>query len=126
MQTYFRNTGQNYEPRVKTRLYNPVDGESREIELVVDTGFQGGVLIPFKTYIDLHLNLLEEPKITGKTAIGVVFELRKARVIIELNNMKILCNAYTTLGVTKPLLGREVLEKTGLLYKPPEKLKLFI
>jgi len=51
-------------------------------------------------------------------------KLRVAKAIIELSEKEIECRAYTTLGVRKPLLGREVLKQTGLLYNPPKELKL--
>lgn len=93
-------------------------------DLIIDTGFQGGVLIPLKTYVNLDLNLLEEPKVIARTAAGTVLELRKASIIVELNDLRIMCSAYTALGVIKPLLGREALKEFGLLYKPPDKLRL--
>jgi len=124
MEGYFRNDNLNYEPVIRARLRNPLNGKSLVIELVIDTGFQGGVLIPLKTYVDLNLNLLEEPKVIAKTAVGAVIELRRAKVVIELSNSRITCTAYTSLAVRKPLLGREVLKGLGLLYKPPNELKL--
>jgi len=44
--------------------------------------------------------------------------------LIEINNLKIICTAYTALGVKRSLLGREVLKKLKLTYDPPEKLEL--
>ncbi len=109
-------------PLIKTVLCNPIRDKCRSVELVIDTGFQGGVLIPLHIYMDLGLNLFEEPKVTGRTALGNKIELRTSRVIVDLNGLSILCTAYTGLGVRKPLLGREILKEIGLLYKPPEKL----
>lgn len=111
---------------VKASLHNPIGEKSIEAELIIDTGFQGGVLLPLRTYISLGLNLFEEPKITAQRAIGNVVEFRVSRVLIEVTDLKLMCTAYTMLRVKKPLLGREVLKKTGLLYKPPKKLKLRI
>ncbi len=128
MTTYFENDERNYTPMIKATLYNPVSGVSREVKLVIDTGFQGGVLIPLRTYVDLGLNLLEEPKVTARTAVGSSVELRVSRVIIEIDslNLKLMCSAYTALGVRRSLLGREVLKKVGLLYKPPDTLRVGI
>ncbi len=124
MKTYFENGELNYLPIAEVTLQSPSSGKTLNIKLVIDTGFQGGVLIPLRTYLDLGLHLHEEPKVIAKTAVGGEVELRVSRVIIKVNNKGILCRAYTTLGVKKALLGREILEKLGLLYKPPNTLKL--
>jgi len=124
MITYFRNDELNYVPIIKATLKNPLGFKSVEMEFIVDTGFQGGVLIPFRTYIDLGLNLFEEPKAIAHTATGNRIELRTSKVLIEIGRLSILCTAYTALGVRRSLIGREVLRNTGLLYKPPNELRL--
>jgi len=126
MSTFFKNDELNYAPIVKAVLRNPFNHNSIEMELIADTGFQGGVLIPLQAYIDLGLNLFEEPKALARTATGSKVELRVSRVLVEIGESGILCTAYTTLGVERSLIGREVLKKLGLLYKPPSKLKLGI
>jgi len=113
-------------PILETTIRNPVNDKAIKIELVIDTGFQGGVLIPLKAYIELELYLLEEPKVIARTALGHRMELRASKVIIEVNHTQVLCSAYTTLGVRRALLGREVLKRLGLLYKPPNVLKIGI
>ena len=124
MKTYFKDDELNYAPLIKARLRNPLSDKSLELDLMIDTGFQGGVLIPLHAYIALELNLLEEPKVIAKTAVGSGIELRASRVIVETGDSSVLCHAYTTLGVKRPLLGREVLKKIGLLYKPPSELRV--
>ena len=100
--------------------------KSVEIEMTIDTGFQGGILVPLKTYTDLELYLLEEPKITGIIATGSRIELRRAKAILRINDFTTLCTIYTALGVMKSLLGREVLKTLGVYYKPPEKILIGI
>ncbi len=124
MSTYFKNDETNYLPILKAILKNPLGDKSTAIELVIDTGFQGGVLIPLKTYVELGLHLLEEQKVVARTAAGNKVELRASKVLIEFHDLHILCSAYTTLGVKRSLIGREVLKKTGLLYKPPNELRI--
>lgn len=126
MRTYYENNTKNYTPIVKATLHDPLSEKSIETEMIIDTGFQGGVLLPLSTYVDLNLNIFEEPKVVSRTAVGNIIELRKSKVIVELNNTKIACTAYTTLGVMRSLLGREVLKELGLLYNPPKELKLGI
>jgi len=89
--------------------------------MTIDTGFQGGVLIPLKTYTDLELYFLEEPKIAGIIATESRIELRRAKAILKINDFTTLCTIYTALGVTKSLLGREVLKTFGVYSKPPKK-----
>ncbi|MEM1610387.1 MAG: clan AA aspartic protease [Sulfolobales archaeon] len=107
-------------------ISDPLEEKSVEVDMVIDTGFQGGVLIPLKTYLDLNLDLFEEMKATGETAIGGLVELRTSKVVIKLGKAKIKCSVYTTLGVKRSLMGREVLKELGLLYRPPKELKLGI
>ena len=45
-------------------------------------------------------------------------------MIVKVNNVNILCRAYTALNVRRSLLGREVLKELGILYKPPNILKV--
>lgn len=124
MRTYFEDSKLNYLPMVEVIIQTPSNGEALKFELTMDTGFQGGVLIPLHAYLNLGLNLHEEPKITGRTATGNVVEFRVSKVMVKLDNMSVSCHAYTTLGVWRPLLGREVLKKLGLLYKPPTTLRV--
>ncbi len=124
MKTYYIDEERNYEPIVEAYLYNPVGKGRIKEEFIIDTGFGGGVLIPLDKYLKLELNLFEEPKVIGRTAIGGSVELRTSRVFVEIGNTKILCSAYTTLGVRRSLLGREVLKKLGLIYNPPKILEI--
>jgi clan AA aspartic protease len=126
LKTYFEDNVKNYLPIIRTLISDPLEERSVETDMVIDTGFQGGVLIPLKTYIDLNLDLFEEMKATGETAIGGTVELRVSKVLIKLGKAKIRCSAYTTLGVKRSLIGREVLKELGLLYRPPKELKLGI
>ena len=124
MKAHFQNKDLNYAPLIEAVVYNPLKTRSASLKLVIDTGFQGGVLLPLQAYLNLQLNLMEEIEATAVTATGVEVKLRVAKAIIELSEKEIECRAYTTLGVRKPLLGREVLKQTGLLYNPPKELKL--
>ena len=49
-----------------------------------------------------------------------------ANAIMEFGGKEFTCKAYPALGVGRPLLGREVLKRAGLLYNPPSELKLLI
>ena len=124
MKAYLEDARLNYLPVVEAFIESPVNGRGLRVKLVVDTGFQGGVLIPLRTYLDLKLNLHEEPKAVGRAAVGGEVELRVSRVIVRVGNVSVRCRAYTALGVRKSLLGREALKELGMLYKPPRVLKV--
>ena len=124
MHAYLRDKGEVYAPIIRARLQDPLGERSIELEFLADTGFRGGVLIPLKTYVELGLSLFEEPGAMGETAVGIRVRLRSSKALVEVNGLKIPCTAYTALNVRRPLLGREVLSKTGLLYQPPKLLKL--
>lgn len=126
MKTYYEDNVKNYLPIIRALISDPLEERSVETDMVIDTGFQGGVLIPLRTYLNLNLDLFEEMKAMGETAIGGTVELRVSKVIIKLGKAKIRCSAYTTLGVKRSLMGREVLKELGLLYRPPKELKLGI
>jgi len=123
MKAYFENEDLNYAPLTEVVVYNPLKTRSVNLKLVIDTGFQGGVLLPLQAYLNLRLNLMEEVEATAATATGMEVKLRVAKVIIDLGGKQFESKAYTTLGVRRPLLGREVLKRAGLLYNPPKELK---
>lgn len=126
MKAYFQDKDLNYAPLAEAVVYNPLKTRGISLKLVIDTGFQGGVLLPLQAYLNLQLNLMEEVEAIAVTATGAEVKLRAAKAIIELGEEEIKCKAYTTLGVRRPLLGREVLKQAGLLYNPPKELKLQI
>ncbi len=72
--------------------------------------------MPPETYLGLNLTLYEKPKAMGKLATGETIELRVSRAIVVIDDIEILCHAYTVLKNVKPLLGREVLNKTNFIY----------
>lgn len=124
MKAYLRDEGSNYLPIVEVEVLNPLKTRSLNLAFVADTGFQGGVLLPLKVYVRLGLHLMEEGKAVGRLASGAAVELRVSRAVVRVGPWETLCRAYTTVGVQKPLLGREVLKETGLIYSPPDGLLL--
>ncbi len=103
---------------LKARIYNPTRTRSVELELTVDTGFAGGLLLPLEVYLELGLNMYEEPKATGRLATGAIVELRTSRAVVEVGGTAIPCKAYTTLGRVRPLLGMEVVRRLKVTYDP--------
>ena len=124
MKAYLEDSGLNYVPMIEATLRDPLGDKQTKLVFVVDTGFQGGVLIPLHRYLELDLNMFEEPKIIARTAAGGEVEMRVSRALIDVDGSRISCHAYTTLGVVRSLLGREVLKDLGLLYRPPGELRV--
>jgi len=76
--------------------------------------------LPPDEYLKLNLTLYEKPKAIGKLATGEAMELRVSKAIIVLDNREIICHAYTFFGDVRPLLGREVINKTNMFYNAKE------
>ncbi|RLE95729.1 MAG: hypothetical protein DRJ55_01295 [Thermoprotei archaeon] len=121
---FYRNGKLNFLPVVKAVLRAPDKAKSLDLELIVDTGFQGGVLISLRDYLALGLNLFEEDRVIARAAVGRETWLRFSRVEVEIAGISAECRAYTSLGVRKPLLGREFLKRAGLHYEPPSRLEI--
>jgi len=121
---YLEDEGLNYAPVVEAVLRNPLGTRLVRLKLLIDTGFQGGVLIPLSDYLKLGLNLFEEGEAVAVTAAGAEVRLRVARGVLEIKGVGMECRVYTTLGVRRALLGREVLKRLGMLYKPPDTLRI--
>ncbi len=124
LKVYFEDNSFNYIPVVEATVLDPLREKKIKLRFIIDTGFQGGVLIPLRAYLDLSLNMFEETKAKGTTATGAGVELRVAKAIVRLSNKEVECHAYTTLGVRRALLGREVLKQVGILYNPPSELRI--
>ncbi|MCD6358279.1 MAG: hypothetical protein DRJ96_07435 [Thermoprotei archaeon] len=124
MGAYLEDGGLNYAPVVEAVLHNPLRTRLVRLKLLIDTGFQGSVLIPLSEYLKLGLNLFEEGEAVAVAAAGAEVRLRVARGILEIEGVGMECRVYTTLGVRRALLGREVLKRLGMLYKPPDTLRI--
>ena len=120
MKTYFSNLEKPKVPVAELTVLNPTKTKKKEVLFLIDTGFAGGLLLPLRTYLELGLNLFEEPKVRGRLATGLEVELRVSKAIVKIGNEEVLCNAYTALGVVRSLIGRQVLSKTALEYAPKE------
>ncbi len=107
-----------YMPLIRLKVFDPSKTRSVELDFIVDTGFSGSILLPPEIYLGLDLTLYEKPKVVGRLVTGETIEMRVSRAIALIDNIEILCHAYTVLKSVKPLLGREVLNKTSFIYLP--------
>ena len=120
MKGYYDKSVKPYKPLIRLRVFDPLKTKYVELDFMIDTGFSGGILLPPDEYLKLNLTLYEKPKAIGKLATGKAMELRVSRAIIVLDNREIICHAYTFFGDVRPLLGREVINKTNMFYNAKE------
>lgn len=109
-------------PALRLKLMNYM-GETKETELVVDTGFSGGVLLPWEEYEFFLCG--ELPRSLWRSYLTLVgrVPMRTARAIaiVEEVNARFEVYVETPLyGRGKKLLGREVINKLTLLLEGPE------
>jgi len=100
-----------WSPTVKITVANPLKTVTKEIYVKIDTGFNGGLFLPFKVYIELGLHLFETSKVVASIATGELVELLTSRAIIAIKDAEYPCTAYTSLRANRSLLGLEILSK---------------
>ena len=114
-------------PVLKVTLSDPLRRAKAEMLTRVDTGFDGGLLIPLDGYIDLRLQDFEEPSadFIAKSAQGITVKLRSSRGIVGVRGEDFPCRVYTTPILLRPLLGMDLLNRWKVtLDGPREELTL--
>ncbi|MDV3293625.1 MAG: hypothetical protein LYZ70_05090, partial [Nitrososphaerales archaeon] len=98
-------------PVMKVVLSDPASRASAEVSPMVDTGFDGGLLVPLDQYLGLGLQDFEEPGGTfvARSASGLTVSLRSSRGIAAVGGGRFRCSVYTSPLLLRPLLGRELL-----------------
>lgn len=105
-------------PIIKVTLLTK-SGE-HEIELIVHTGFSGGILIPFSLYLKLGFTLFEVPsKYYGVLPIGIQIPLHTALARIMIGDIVLKVHIHSHPLLNKQLAGREVLNKMKILLNGP-------
>ena len=109
-------------PVLDIKIFSPFSGDFIEVTAFIDTGFDGGILIPFNLFEKLQLNLVEEPyPAQGVFPTGLTTSLHEALVKVETCNMRFTVHAYSTPFINKKLVGRELLNKLILTLNGPKK-----
>ncbi len=102
-------------PMMKLKLTNLVTGKGMVFNGVVDTGFDGELLLPWKTYETLELFKCEIPRKYWSIGVSVTGEevyLRGSYVNIEINSeLTGIAVAETYIHNERFLVGRGLLEK---------------
>lgn len=88
---------------------------------MVDTGFDGGLLLPLDQYLKLCLQDFEEPQGTfiARSALGLTINLRSSRGVAVVGDARIQCSIYTSPLLLRPLLGRELLNRLKVTLDGP-------
>ena len=100
-------------PVMKVKVSDPSQRSTVEMMTKVDTGFDGGLLIPLDQYIQLRLQEFEEPSgnFVGHSAQGITVSLRSSRGVVSVEGTRNECTIYSTPLLLRPLLGRELLNR---------------
>lgn len=110
-------------PILSLQIFNPITDKNLIAVCKVDTGFSDSLLIPYDRYKELGLQLVEDfDLVYGLPINGKRIVLRQAHRQVKIQNiLQAKTKAYTFLGNTKTLLGRELLNKIYLELRGPEK-----
>lgn len=92
---------------------DPLEQSETNLVAGVDTGFEGGLMIPLDDYLRLGLQGFEEPKsdVVARSTLGIAVRLRSSRGVVDVGGSRFVCGFYTTPLLLRPLLGRELLNK---------------
>ncbi|RLE93274.1 MAG: clan AA aspartic protease [Thermoprotei archaeon] len=108
-------------PVLVLKVYSPYDDKSLTLTFKVDTGFAGGILVPYDIYLKLELMLAEEPyPLVGRFVTGNTIKLYRAFTKIELENKILYAYVYSSPYIRKKLVGREILNKLKILLDGPQ------
>jgi len=109
-------------PVLRAKLYNLALEPLGEINLPIDTGFEGSIMVPRNVYD--HFLIAELPRSLWrayKTLTGIV-EMRVARALLEVAGRRLEVYVESPVyGGGRYLVGREVLNKLKILLDGPGK-----
>ncbi|MHA1799153.1 MAG: hypothetical protein ACTSVY_11980 [Candidatus Helarchaeota archaeon] len=79
-------------PILTLKIINPFkDDETDWMDAIVDTGYDGGLLVPLKTYMEAELNKIELPIDywdVGESISGEITLLQAALALVKIKGMK--------------------------------------
>lgn len=98
-------------PVIRLRVIGPVSNEQSEIDVIVDTGFNGGLMLPRSAIRDLEL--AERGFVTGILATGKTVTTKAYGAIVEWNREYRFVEVLPTEG--DPLFGTKLLRGFQLI-----------
>ncbi|MHA1972578.1 MAG: clan AA aspartic protease [Candidatus Hodarchaeales archaeon] len=105
-----------FAPKIPSLIVkNLLATKSKKISVLIDTGFDGFLVIPEELFEELELysfEVVEDEIPVVETFSGETFTLRTANAIIEINNLlnDTIIEVDTTPYCKEPLIGRQLLE----------------
>jgi len=119
----------NYKaPVMELRISNPLTKSQTTCEMLLDTGYDGIILLPWSTYLELGLRKCELPRrlwSTGVSVTGEEFPLRAAQALVALGERTMPVVAETYRDNSKRLVGRGFVDDyITTLDGPREELKI--
>jgi len=122
----YGNETLNYQaPRMKISVKNPITGTTLTHEGLLDTGYDGLILLHWNTYVELGLRKCELPRKlwpTGVSVTGEEFPLRTAYAEVEFDGARRLVPVETYRDNTRRLIGRGFIEPHVTILDGPKKL----
>ena len=109
-------------PVIKATLVS--SSKKEELTMIVDTGFDGHLLIPSRLYKKLGFQKYEHPVSEFpilETVAGMVMKIRSAPANIYIGDLKIDIDVWTMPDCDEILLGNEALDELLLKLDGPEK-----
>lgn len=119
----------NYKaPVIELRISNPLTNSHTTCEKLLDTGYDGVILLPWSMYLELGLRKCELPRrlwSTGVSVTGEEFPLRAAHALVGLGERRAQIVAETYHDNSKRLVGRGFVDDyRTILDGPREELKI--
>jgi clan AA aspartic protease len=115
---------------INERLHPVISGiligpsRSEDLTFIVDTGFEGNILIPSRLYKKLGFHKYENPASEFpilETVAGMVLKIRSAPAKLSIENLKMTIDVWTMPDCNELLLGLDVLNKLLIKLNGPEK-----
>ncbi len=113
-------------PYVDLLISDPLGSKSIECSAMIDTGYDGEIVVPVKLYDDLNLSAFEYSEnlfAKAETITGEKFVLRTASgsVTVKGIDVSIVTTIDTHRSLTETLIGRKFLESFDVLLKGKDK-----
>ncbi len=108
-------------PVIKGTLIGPFKKE--DLTMIVDTGFEGHVLIPYRLYKNLGFQKYEHSSSEFpilETVAGMALKIRSAPAKLHIENLQIDIDVWTMPECNEILLGLGVLDELLLKLNGPE------
>ncbi|BCU67938.1 hypothetical protein HS7_13750 [Sulfolobales archaeon HS-7] len=104
----------NEKPTLHVTVSDPVNGKSAEVDVLVDTGFSGWLLLDYEVYT--KLNSLEIPVTRKYRSILGNIEVYMSKANITVNSISVDGFIESYPYVEMNLLGREILKKLNICF----------